>query len=72
MSASKVIGIVLIVAGVAGLLYDRYGYTRETQEAQLGPLQLSITEKKAAEFPLWLGLGAIALGIVLIVIDRKK
>lgn len=71
MSTTKIIGVILIVAGIAGVLYDKYGYTRETQEAQLGPLQLSITEKKSAEFPLWLGIGAIALGFVLVVIDRK-
>lgn len=71
MSTSKLIGIILIVAGVAGVLYDQFGYTRETQQAQLGPLQFSVTEKKEAEFPLWIGLGAIAVGIALIVIERK-
>ena len=71
MSSRKIIGVILIVAGVAGILYDKFGYTNDTQRAQLGPLELSITEKKSAEFPLWLGLGAIAVGIVLIVIERK-
>lgn len=71
MRATKIIGVILIVAGVAGIVYDKFGYTKETQQARLGPLELSITEKKSAEFPLWLGLGAIAIGIALAVIDRR-
>jgi len=45
MSAVKMLGIVLIVAGGLGLLYGGFTYTQDTHEAKLGPLELSIKDK---------------------------
>ena len=38
MNAVRIIGIVLIVAGVLGLVYGGFTYTKETHKAKLGPL----------------------------------
>jgi hypothetical protein len=38
--------IVLIVAGVRGLVYASFSYDRETHEARLGPIELSIRRDK--------------------------
>ncbi len=46
MSAVKIMGIVLIVAGIAGLLYGNFSYTKETHDVKLGPLELSVAEKQ--------------------------
>ena len=72
MNATKVVAIVLIVAGVLGLAYKQFSYTKETHEAKIGPLQFSIKEKETVDVPAWAGGGAIALGVVLLVIGRKK
>ena len=45
MSLVKLLGVLLIVAGVAGLLYGSFSYTKETHQAKLGPLQFSVREK---------------------------
>lgn len=72
MNMLKIIGVVLIVAGAAGLAYGQFSYTRETHEADLGPLQFSIEEKETVNVPKWAGLGAIGLGVVLLVVRVKK
>ena len=72
MDSIKVVAIVLIVAGVLGLAYKQFSYTKETHEAKIGPLQFSIKEKETVDVPAWAGGGAIALGVVLLVIGRKK
>lgn len=66
MNAFKMLGIVLIVAGGLGLFYGGFTYTRDTHEAKLGPIELSIKDKKTVNVPIWAGVGAIALGAVLL------
>jgi drug/metabolite transporter (DMT)-like permease len=68
----KILGIVLIAAGVAGLVYGGFSYTKEEHKAKLGPLQFSVKEKETVAIPVWLSLAAVAAGAVLLVINRKK
>ena len=72
MSPQKVVGIVLIVLGALGLAFGSFSYTKETHEAKLGPLQLSVEEKERVNVPQWAGLGAIAVGVILLVTGRGK
>jgi uncharacterized membrane protein YidH (DUF202 family) len=72
MSPRKVLGVLLIVAGVAGLVYGSFSYTKDTHEAKLGPFQFSIKEKETVAIPIWISVAAIAAGTVLLVINRKR
>lgn len=72
MNASKMAGIALIVAGILALVYGSFSFTRETHEAKLGPLQLSIAEKQTVNVPVWAGVAAIVIGGVLLVGGRRK
>lgn len=72
MNAAKIAGIVLIVAGVLGLVYGSFSYTKETHEAKLGPLQFSIQEKEIVNVPVWAGVGAIVVGGLLLRFGGRK
>ena len=72
MDVTKIIAIILIVAGALGLAYGQFSFTKETHQAKIGPLEFSIKEKETVNVPGWLGGGAIALGVVLLVTGRKK
>jgi len=67
MSTTKVVGIVLLVAGLMGLFYGHFEYTKETHEGQFGPFMFSIAEKDTAVIPSWASLGVIVVGVVLLV-----
>jgi hypothetical protein len=71
MSALKIVAILLIVAGVAGLLYGKFTYTKDTHEVNLGPVELSVKEKKTVNIPLWAGIAAIAAGAILLIVPSK-
>jgi len=71
MNAVKILGIMLIAAGILGLAYGGFSYTRETHEAKIGPLELSVDEKDTVRVPVWLGVGAIVVGGLLLVVPRK-
>jgi len=71
MSPLKIVAILLIVAGAVGLAYGSFSFTKETHSAKLGPIELKMTEKETVNVPVWAGLGAIAIGVVLLVTGRK-
>jgi TRAP-type C4-dicarboxylate transport system permease small subunit len=72
MNLVRILGVLLIVAGVAGLVYGSFSYTKETHQAKLGPIELSIKEKETVAIPIWISVVAIAAGAVLLVINRKR
>jgi hypothetical protein len=72
MSAAKIVGILLIVAGALGLLYGGFTYTKESHTAKLGPLAITVQEKETVMVPVLASLGSIALGVFLIVGVRNK
>ena len=72
MNAIKIAAIALIVAGVLGLVYGNFSYTKETHEAKLGPIQLSVKDKETINVPVWAGVGAIAVGGLLLLFGNKK
>jgi drug/metabolite transporter (DMT)-like permease len=72
MTPVKIVGIVLIVAGVAALAYGGFSFTKETHKAEIGPLKFSLQEKERVNVPQWAGIGAIAAGVVLILVGGRK
>ena len=71
MSGTKIIGIVLLVAGLLGLFYGHFEYTKETHEGQFGPFSFSIAEKDTAVIPSWASIAVVVAGVVLLVVGRK-
>ena len=67
----KIVAIVLIVAGIAGLVYGKFTYTKATHEAKVGPLDFSLKEKRTVNVPMWAGIAAIAAGLLLLVVPRR-
>jgi hypothetical protein len=64
--------LVLIVAGVLGLVYGSFSYTKETHETKIGPIELSVKEKETVNVPVWAGIGAIVIGGALLFLGSKK
>ena len=72
MTALKIAGAVLILAGTLALVYRGFTYTKETHDAKLGPLEFSLKEKETIHIPTWAGVGAIVIGGILLLIPAKK
>ena len=72
MNAMKIVGIVLVAGGLAALAYGGFSFTKETHKAEIGPLKLSVQEKERVNVPQWAGIGAIVIGVVLLVLPTKK
>jgi len=67
----RILAIVLIVAGLLGLVYDKFTYTKESHDLEIGALELSVKEKETVNVPLWASVGAIAAGTILLLARRR-
>ncbi len=70
MNAIKMLGIVLVIVGVLGLAYGSFTYTKDTHEAKVGPVQLSLKETETINIPVWAGVGALVAGVILLVVRK--
>ena len=72
MNAIKAIAFALILAGALGLVYGGFTYTKQTQKAKLGPIELSVTDKETINIPVWVGVGAMVIGGALLAFGGSK
>ena len=72
MNSIKMVALVLIVAGVLGLVYGGFSYTKETHEAKVGPIELTVKDKETVNIPLWAGVGAIEIGSLLLLLGSQE
>jgi TRAP-type C4-dicarboxylate transport system permease small subunit len=72
MNPTRLVAIALVLAGVLGLVYGSFSYTKDTTVVKLGPLEISAKEKQTVNIPMWAGIGAIVVGGLLLVVGNKK
>lgn len=72
MNIARIIGVLLIAGGALGLAYGQFSYTRETHQADFGPIQFEVKDKETVNVPTWAGLAAVGLGVILLVLPGRK
>lgn len=66
MNTVKMLAIALIAAGALGLAYGSFTYTKETHQAKIGPIELSVADKETVNIPIWVSIAAVAAGAMLL------
>lgn len=72
MNFVRIVAVLLIAAGTLGLVYGGFSYSKETHQARLGPVEFSVQEKERIRIPVWAGVGAIAIGSLLLLLGGRK
>jgi uncharacterized membrane protein YidH (DUF202 family) len=72
MNQIRVLAVVLIALGVAGLAYGGFTYTKDTHATQIGPIELTVKDQRTVNVPIWAGIGAIVVGVGLLLAPPKK
>lgn len=72
MNGVKIIGVLLIVAGLLGVTLGGFSFTKETHKASLGPINVSFAEEKQINVPLWASVAAIVAGAAVLVAGSKR
>jgi multidrug transporter EmrE-like cation transporter len=72
MTPIKIVALLVILAGVAGLIYGSFSYTKTTHAAKVGPIEFAVKDKETVNVPVWAGIGAIAVGGFLLFARSKS
>ena len=71
MRGLAILGIVLIVAGLVALLAGGFSYTdRETTD--LGPVDVTVSDREQVRIPTAVSIGALVLGIVFLAMSGRR
>jgi uncharacterized membrane protein YidH (DUF202 family) len=71
MNATRLIGIILIVGGILAIAFGGFSFTKDSTVAKVGPIELTAKRKEDVNIPMWVGVGAIVLGGILVVVGKK-
>ncbi len=72
MKINIVIAITLIAIGIVAFGYQGITYTTREKVVDIGPLTMTADRTRTIPLPPIVGAFALAGGIVLLVLDRKK
>jgi hypothetical protein len=72
MDSKAIAAVVLMAAGLLGLVYGGFNYTSDTHKANVGSLHLSVDETRHVNIPVWAGIGAIVIGGVMLGVGRRR
>ncbi len=68
----KVLGILLIAAGILMLVFKGFNFTQEKNIVDLGPVEINKKENKSIGWPVYAGVVALGAGILVLVTSNKK
>jgi len=72
MKMLTVLGIALIVLGVAALAYQGFTYTTRETVIDIGPIKATADREKTVPLPPILGIVAVAGGVALMIAGSRK
>lgn len=72
MTAKRIVGLVLIVVGIAALVWGGVFWTDRETVIDVGPLEVTAEEREGVAIPPVLAVVSLIGGIVLLVIPERK
>jgi len=68
----KVLGIVLIVAGILMFVFRGFNFTEKKKVVDLGPVEINKEENHHVGWPVYAGAVAVVAGVVVLLAGNKK
>lgn len=68
----KILGIILIVAGILMAIFTQVSFTHEKEVADLGPIELNKKERKTVAWPTYAGVAVAVCGVVVLLAAGKR
>jgi hypothetical protein len=68
----KAIGVLLVVAGLAMLIWTGFSYTRRENVVDVGPVHISADRQKTVTWPPYAGGVLVVVGAVVLVAGRGR
>jgi hypothetical protein len=71
MSGAQWLGVLLLVAGLAGLAFERFSYKETKEVVDIGPVEVNQTETHTIPIPTIAGVVAVLAGVGLLLFGRR-
>jgi len=68
----KILGIILITAGLLMLLFRQIQFTKKEKVVDVGPVEITKKEPKTITWPYYAGAIVIGAGIVVVILGSKR
>ena len=72
MNVLRIVAIIILIAGIFGLVYGGFSYIKKTHNLKLGSITLSLQEKQRVNIPMWAGIAVVVIGGGLLFLSFKK
>ncbi|QNN44200.1 hypothetical protein [Pedobacter roseus] len=69
---NRTLGIVLIVVGIAMLIWTGFTYTKKEKIVDAGPIQISADKEKSVNWPPYAGGIILVAGVIVFVTSKNK
>ncbi|WP_443947225.1 hypothetical protein ACJVDH_08955 [Pedobacter sp. AW1-32] len=69
---NRTLGIILIVIGIAMLVWTGFSYTKKEKIVDAGPIQISADKEKSVNWPPYAGGIILVAGVVVFATSKKK
>jgi uncharacterized membrane protein len=66
-----ILGVVLVLLGIAAVIHPTYSYHKQDQVAKIGPFQATVEEEKTAQIPVAATVALLAAGLVLVMLGSR-
>ncbi|WP_025143526.1 hypothetical protein [Pedobacter jeongneungensis] len=69
---NRTLGIVLIVVGIAMLIWTGFSYTKREKIVDAGPIQISADKEKSVNWPPYAGGIILVAGVIVFMASKNK
>ncbi|MBT2562050.1 hypothetical protein J7E50_15510 [Pedobacter sp. ISL-68] len=69
---NRTLGVILIVVGIAMLIWTGFSYTKREKIVDAGPIQISADKEKSVNWPPYAGGIILIAGVIVFVASKKK
>jgi uncharacterized membrane protein len=67
-----IIGVVLVLLGIAAVLHPTYTYHQQQQVAKIGSFQATVDEEKTTQIPIAATAALLLVGLALVLIGARS
>ena len=72
MRSLTLIGVILVVLGIAAVVFDRVSFTERTTAVEVGPVQVTTERERSISIPNIAAGAAVAAGLIMIVMGSRR
>ncbi|WP_316829385.1 hypothetical protein [Pedobacter aquatilis] len=69
---NRTVGLILILVGIAMLVWTGFTYTKKEKIVDAGPIQIFADREKAVNWPPYVGGIVLVAGVFVFVTSKKK